>query len=224
MRYDHKGLSSRDDVYAILGDIGRTLSESIEVLVIGGAGLQEYNLKDATKDIDIVCKTDLEKDTILKCAQNNGFEITRPEPRHCRLCIDRIAVKGISIVDLFAREIVPGFFITDRMWDRYGKTRTVGGLIVNYASINDIFSLKLLSHRPGDLEDCIDLITEGLLDYDMIYDEIESQYYETFHLKKKACGSPTWMKHFWILKSFMVSLFQSLTKSLIYPNYGTRNG
>ena len=47
---------------------------------------------------------------------------------------------------------------------------------IRYASPEDIFIMKLIANRPGDAPDCAALVSVGL-DFDIILDEIESQYH-----------------------------------------------
>ncbi len=47
-------ISSREDVEEILRGLGERLAELVQVLIIGGAAMLEYGLKDVTKDIDLV--------------------------------------------------------------------------------------------------------------------------------------------------------------------------
>ncbi len=86
-------LSSRDDVNKILRWLGERVDQPIQVLVIGGAAMLEYDLKDATKDIDLVCRDNVGKASLLRAAQELGFKVVGPEKRHARLGLDRVAVK-----------------------------------------------------------------------------------------------------------------------------------
>lgn len=175
MSYSPKKLSSREEIYALFDSFGEALDEPVKVLTIGGAALIEYDLKDATKDIDIICVTEEDKKSLLKCASDLGFELQGPEDRHKRLGLDRIAIKNSHTIDIFARTISGGFILTEDMWNRAITTTKFGLLDVRYASREDIFIMKLIAHREGDLEDCAKLVTVGL-DFDVIFDEVELQY------------------------------------------------
>ncbi len=61
------------------------------------------------------------------------------------------------------------------MWQRASRTRSFGSLTVRDASLEDIFIMKLIANRPGDAPDCMALVSVGL-DFDVIYEEIKSQY------------------------------------------------
>ncbi|MGF3495095.1 MAG: hypothetical protein ACQXXK_04245 [Methanothrix sp.] len=71
-------------------------------MVIGGAALLEYGMKDSTKDIDIVCRTERDRDELLRAARELGFELASPEKRHARLGLNRIAMRGGHVLDVFA--------------------------------------------------------------------------------------------------------------------------
>lgn len=86
-------LTSRDDVNRILRLLGERVDQPIQVLVIGGAAMLEYDLKDATKDIDLVCRDNVGKASLLMAAKELGFKVVGPEKRHARLGLDRVAVK-----------------------------------------------------------------------------------------------------------------------------------
>lgn len=62
-------LSSRDDVNKILSWLGERVDQPIQVIVIGGAAMLEYDLKDATKDIDLVCRDNVGKASLLRAAK-----------------------------------------------------------------------------------------------------------------------------------------------------------
>lgn len=48
-------ISRREEVNELLNLLGRILDQRVEALLIGGAVMLELGLKDATKDIDLVC-------------------------------------------------------------------------------------------------------------------------------------------------------------------------
>ncbi|HRX22397.1 MAG: hypothetical protein PHW55_09150 [Methanothrix sp.] len=118
MPYNPKELSSQEEIYSLFRSLGDVLTEPVKVLIIGGAALIEYALKDATKDVDIICVTDEDKKSLLECALNVGFELKGPEKRHRRLGLDRIAIKNSHTIDIFARTISGGFIATANMWYR----------------------------------------------------------------------------------------------------------
>jgi hypothetical protein len=72
-------ISSREEVEEILSSLCERLAESVQVLVIGGAAMIEYGLKDVTKDIDLVCRDLTGKGRLLGAAVSLGLRSYRTE-------------------------------------------------------------------------------------------------------------------------------------------------
>lgn len=79
MKSSSDQISSREEVEEILGSLGDLLDLPVQVLVIGGAAMAEYGLKDSTKDIDLVCRDQAGKDRLLEAAKSLGFRVVGPE-------------------------------------------------------------------------------------------------------------------------------------------------
>jgi hypothetical protein len=177
-------ISSREDVEEILKGLGNYLAEPVQILIIGGAAMLEYGLKDLTKDIDLFCRDAEGKDRLLGAAKRLGFEVFGPEKRHARLGLDRVAVKGGHTLDIFAGRISCDFGLSEAMWQRGKKTRLLGKAEIRYAAVEDIFSLKLIANRPRDIEDCISL-SSVKMDFEAIYSEILAQYAKAGTVEEK---------------------------------------
>ena len=177
-------ISSREEVEEMLKGLGEQLSEPVAFLVIGGAAMLEYGLKDVTKDIDLVCRDAAGKARLLEAARCLGFEVFGPEKRHARLGLDRVAVKGGHTLDIFACRISYDFGLSESMWQRSRKTRLLGKAEIRYAAVEDIFCLKLIANRPKDLDDCISLAS-GKMDFEAIYSEILAQYTKAGTVEEK---------------------------------------
>jgi len=176
-------------VEELFEQIGKSLSMPIKVLVIGGAAMMEYGLKDSTKDIDVVCESDRDRQEILRCARHLGYELTEPERRHERLAVYRIAKKGGQTLDVFESRISLDFGLSSTMWKRSRKQRIFGKADIRYASHEDIFIMKLIANRPGDIQDCANLFSTGL-DFDAIFEEVQSQYSKPGERNQKK-----WISH-----------------------------
>ena len=177
-------VSSREEIEEILEDLGEQLSEPVQVLIIGGAAMLQYGLKDVTKDIDLVCKDASGKARILEAARSLGFSVIGPEKRHSRLGLDRIAVKGGHTLDIFAGRISYDFGLSETIWERGKTTRLLGKAEMRFAAAEDIFILKLIANRPRDMEDCIALAAAGM-DFETIYSEIKIQYSKPGSVEEK---------------------------------------
>jgi hypothetical protein len=168
-------ISRREEVNGLFQQLGQALEQKVEALLIGGAVMLELGLKDATKDIDIVCMNEEDRKDLLASAKTLGFQIVGPEKRHARLGVNRLAVKGGRNLDIFAKRISYDFVLSEAMWRRAVRSRSFGNLVIRDASIEDIFIMKLIANRPGDAPDSSKLVLAEL-DFDTIYQEIEEQY------------------------------------------------
>ena len=98
-------ISKREEVEEILSGLGERLAEPVQFLVIGGAAMLEYGLKDVTKDIDLVCRDAAGKASLLDAAKSLGFEVFGPEKRHARLGLDRISSFCLSLSCYYSHTI-----------------------------------------------------------------------------------------------------------------------
>ena len=177
-------ISRKEEINELFEQLGQFLEQRVEALLIGGAVMLELGLKDATKDIDVVCRNEEDKDRLLVAAKALGFEIVGPEKRHERLGVKRLAVKGGRNLDIFAGRISYDFDLSEAMWQRATRIRSFGSLVIRDASMEDIFIMKLIANRSGDAPDCFNLVIAGL-DFDAVYREIEAQYRKTGEAKEK---------------------------------------
>lgn len=168
-------ISRQEEIAELFEQLGKLLIRPVPLLVIGGAAMMEYGLKDSTKDIDVVCRSEGDKEEVLRCAGYLGYELVWPRDRHARLGLNRIAVKGGHTLDVFPGKISYDFGLSDAMWRRARKQKAAGLADIRYASPEDIFIMKLIANRPGDAPDCAALVSVGL-DFDAVYQEVESQY------------------------------------------------
>ncbi len=175
MTSNFERISRQEEVEEFFEQLGAALSRPTQVLLIGGAAMLKFKLKESTKDIDVVCRTDEDKDEILRCTQRLGYQPTGPKERHARLGLNRVAIKGGRTLDIFAGKISYDFGLSDAMWNRARVRKAFDKVEVRYASLEDIFIMKLIANREGDASDCAVLIPAGL-DFDAVYNEIEAQY------------------------------------------------
>jgi hypothetical protein len=177
-------ISSREEVEEILRVLCEHLDQPLQALIIGGAAMIEYGLKDVTKDIDLVCRDAEGKARLLEAAKGMGFEVVGPEKRHARLGLDRIAVEGGNTLDLFAGRVSHDFGLSETTWARGRKTKTLGNAEIRYAAVEDIFILKLIANRPRDIEDCV-LLASAKADFEAVFSEIEAQYSKPGTIEEK---------------------------------------
>jgi predicted nucleotidyltransferase len=184
MKSSSDQISSKEEVEEILRSLGDLLDEPVAFLVIGGAAMLEYGLKDVTKDIDLVCKDQEGKERLLEAARALDFLVVGPEKRHARLGLDRVAIKGGHTLDIFGGRISYDFGLSEAMWSRGRGSKILGRAEVRYAALEDIFILKLIANRERDIEDCASLTPAGL-DFEVVYSEVEAQYGQPGNVEEK---------------------------------------
>ena len=59
-------ISRKEEINELFEQLGQFLEQRVEALLIGGAVMLELGLKDATKDIDVVCRSEEDKDRLLR--------------------------------------------------------------------------------------------------------------------------------------------------------------
>jgi hypothetical protein len=184
MASSYDRITRREEVNELFEQLGQVIYRKVQVLLIGGAVMRELGLKDSTKDIDVVCRNERDKETLLQSAKSLGFELVGPEKRHARQGINRLTVNGMRNLDIFAGRISYDFELSEPMWQRAIVSRTFGDLVVKDASREDILIMKLIANRDGDADDCAALMGAGL-DFDAVYDEIERQYRKAGELESR---------------------------------------
>jgi hypothetical protein len=168
------------------------MAEPVQFLIIGGAAMLDLGLKDATKDIDLFCRDAAGKAKLLEAAGSLEFELFGPEKRHARLGLGGITIKGGHTLDIFAGWISYDFGLSEVMWQRWERTRTLGKAEMRYTAVEDIFILKLIANHSMDIEDCLPL-TSTKMDYEAMYAEIEAVCQSRDKLRRRS-GSPTWKR------------------------------
>ena len=58
-------ISRKEEINELFEQLGQFLEQRVEALLIGDAVMLELGLKDATKDIDVVCRSEEDKDRLL---------------------------------------------------------------------------------------------------------------------------------------------------------------
>jgi hypothetical protein len=74
-------ISKREEINELFEQLGEVLEQGVEALLIGGAVMLELGLKDATKDIDVVCRSEEDKERLLAAARALRFQVVSPEKR-----------------------------------------------------------------------------------------------------------------------------------------------
>jgi len=162
-------------IEAHLRDLAELLDGELTVYLIGGGALTLDDLKNATKDIDLVVRESEEKDRLYEALSEAGYEAPPDvEDEYQQLEPAFILQKGRRRFDVFHEQVAGVIFLSDAMVSRSEVECEESGLTVRRVSLNDIFLFKAVANREDDVDDMITVAQTGI-DEGVILDEIETQ-------------------------------------------------
>jgi hypothetical protein len=152
------------------------LSDPLTVYLIGGGAMSLRDLKDATKDIDLVVADGDAYGQLWAVLMDLGYSEVKS------LDADYQALGATSCVknddgcrlDIFNQQVANKLVLTEGMRDRIEPFLATERLTVRLVSNEDIFLFKLIAGRNDDIEDMNTLVQAGL-DYDVVRAELEAQ-------------------------------------------------
>ena len=166
----------RDYIEAELKRIAEHLQTDVDAYLIGGGAMSLRNLKDTTKDIDLVVANEEAFSRLMGTLRELGYEevtdlgeeYAELGARHC------IRNEDGCQLDLFHRQIADKLFFSEGMQSRSEEFLSTDDLSVGLVSLEDIFIFKAVAERPDDISDMATLV-QTRLDFDVIEQEIEAQ-------------------------------------------------
>jgi hypothetical protein len=166
----------RDYIERELRRIAEGLETDVEAYLIGGGAMSLRDLKDTTKDIDLVVSNEEAYGRLLGTLRELGYEevtdlgaeYTELGARHCVRNDD-----GCQL-DLFHRQIADKLFFSDGMAERSEAYLSTETLSIGLVALEDIFLFKSVAGRPDDIGDMATLV-QTRLDFEIIEQEIERQ-------------------------------------------------
>jgi len=167
-------ITNYDEVEELFKEISKAVEKRIRLFVIGGAVLLKQDLKDATKDIDLVVDTKEEFLELQKALEKLEFKLKIPGKEYEHMNLNQIFQKEDFRIDLFYKEVCGKFSLTEDMMQRANLVLDLEKLKVAHCSNEDIFLFKTMTEREGDLDDCIRLGIPGL-NWKIIIKELQNQ-------------------------------------------------
>lgn len=156
--------------------IDRQLASPLTVYLIGGDALALRDLKDATKDIDlVVADTDAYRQlwSVLMDLEYTAVQSLDPEYENlgATSCVEND--DGCRL-DIFNRQVANELLLTDGMRERSEPALDTDSLALHLVSNEDIFLFKSVAGRDDDLEDMNTLVQAGL-DFEVVTTELDGQ-------------------------------------------------
>ena len=170
------GQFDRDEVLAVLRDVGKTCSRKITVYMEGGGAMAIRGEKVATKDVDLIVGSENESSELKDAFIKIGLEVNDRHPSECRELVDAEILttsEGMRI-DLFVKRVCNKLFLSEGMKERSEPYAEMGGIALRICSREDIFLLKSVTERNRDLEDMMALYRKGI-DKEIVLSEVRRQ-------------------------------------------------
>ncbi|GEM_PF-256944 len=163
-------------------DIGRNLDRPVEMYLLGGENMRLKELKSRTKDCDAVLRDGIAfkriKDALTKMGYKPlGSDYFSEDDKR----IDPSAIlvhSHRSRMDLFTELIANKLYLSEGMVKR-SEIRQFGKLKLGIMSNEDVFLLKSLTDRDGDIEDIAKLAQSQGFNWDVVFDELVYQERES---------------------------------------------
>lgn len=189
------------EVLSIMENVGAVCKKEIRVYMVGGGAMALRGEKDATKDIDLIVRSQAEARELQVALESLGFEVNARHPRECHALVDATILStptGLR-ADVFIGKICNKLRLSEGMIRRAELVDKWGGITLYICSREDIFLLKSVTERSRDLDDMITLFRKGL-DRDIILGECEAQ------------ADPEGLRHSNIWEAFLLTKVEEMEK------------
>lgn len=156
--------------------IGQQLDDPLTVFLIGGGAMAFRDLKNTTKDIDLVVTSGDDLRQLQAVLLELGYDIVRdPDDAYEELGAQRILENDDGCrIDVFNQQVINKLVLSDGIRRRSERYLDPGKLVVELVSPEDIFLFKAVAGRVDDIEDMFTLVQTSL-DFDIVEAELTTQ-------------------------------------------------
>ncbi len=190
-----------------LKNINKHLNKPINIYIFGGGAMSFFDLKTATKDIDVILSSEVEASSLIKALYKSGYKkIETKDPIYLKMKTREIIenIDGFRW-DIFVNKICGGLTFSEDMQKRSKRYKEFENIKTYLVSPEDIFILKSVTSRPRDREDMFTLFSHGL-NVEIIKKEIQKQ--------AKLDENKAWLSYFFVGLDELVNEYD-----VIFPNY-----
>lgn len=166
----------RNYIETELRTIADQLETSVEAYLVGGGAMSLRNLKETTKDIDLVVTSESDLRRLMGTLEDLGYEeVTDLGAEYDRLGVRHCVRNDDGCqFDVFNRQVADKLLFSDSMAERSDDFLSTQYFSVGLVALEDIFLFKAVAERPDDIEDMATLV-QTRLDFDIIEREIAEQ-------------------------------------------------
>jgi len=156
-------------------ELADLINDNLTVYLIGGGALTLEELKNATKDIDLIVRRESELKQLWSVLTSAGYEPQEDlAEEYDELEAAFILEKDRRRFDVFHEQVAGVIYLSDSMISRSRHLFDEAELSVRMVSLNDIFLFKAVANREDDVEDMVRIAQAGI-DDDVIVAEIMTQ-------------------------------------------------
>lgn len=171
-------IRGRTAIEEVFESVDELLDDELTAYLMGGGAMTFRDLKNGTKDVDLLVASRRDFDRLRELLYARGYE-KEDDP------IDEYASLGAALIldkegacrfDIFDREVVRKLRLTEDMQTRATDVFVGDSLVIRALSNEDIFLFKGVAGRSRDPDDMARLVQAGTgLNFEVITDEFESQ-------------------------------------------------
>jgi len=156
-------------------ELASLINNDLTVYLIGGGALTLEELKNGTKDIDLIVREQFELKQLWHVLRSAGYEPQEElVAEYDELEAAFILEKEGRRFDVFHKQVAGVISLSESMIARSRHLFEEDGLSVEMVSLNDIFLFKAVANRDDDVDDMI-TIAEGGINEGVIIEEIMTQ-------------------------------------------------
>lgn len=164
-----------DAIRGQFSELAGLLENDLTVYLIGGGALTLDDLKNATKDIDLIVREQADLKRLWQVLTAAGYKPQEElSEEYDELGAAFILQNDLRRFDVFQEQVAGVIRLTQPMVDRSRHLFDEGHLTVRAVSLNDIFLFKAVANREDDVDDMIRIAQTGI-DEDVIVEEIYTQ-------------------------------------------------
>jgi hypothetical protein len=191
MEYGNMPTFERTYIEQQLKNIDGNLPVPISLYIIGGGAMNFYDLKTATKDIDVIVTNEKAATTLVTALQKSGYKKIEHVTSIYRRMKTRAVIENNDGFrwDVFVNTVCGGLSLSEGMVARAQPFKKLNNITISLVAPEDIFIFKAVTSRPRDREDMFVLFSHGL-DMNIIKEEIKQQ--------AKLDESTAWLSFFFV--------------------------
>jgi len=165
-----------EQIASLFTEISPYIKEEVDIYLIGGGALMYHKSKNLTKDVDIVVDTVKDFENVQRALEKAKFDSKLPDHNsYSRMAITQVLIRDEFRIDLFCKTVCNKFLLSENMMKRAVKAGQFGKISLRVCSPEDILLFKCMTERSGDLDDCVRINVEHLVDWDIVLEEAQDQ-------------------------------------------------